>query len=100
MVPAVGRTFFEDDIDELAKLLNDLEDKMAWPAHTYHNLTVLMRKRIRGTRPIALMPMINRLWTKIRGPHIDAWDATCRAMGLCRQRQFCPNTTTARYVAR
>eukprot|EP00973_Karenia_brevis_P080386 11152854-Karenia_brevis.AAC.1 len=27
-----------------------------------------------GTRPIALMPMLYRIWTKIRKPYIQKWE--------------------------
>ena len=47
-------------ITELAKLLNHVESKLTWPAHIYHNLIVLMGKPAGGTRPIVLMPMVDK----------------------------------------
>ena len=49
---------------------------MAWHALIYHNLIVLMGKPTGGTRPIALVPMIYRPWTKVRRQYIDVWEAT------------------------
>ena len=72
--PAVWRDISPEAVEELAKLLNHVEQKVAWPAHIYHNLIVLMGKPAGGTRPIALMPMIYRLWTKIRREQIDSWE--------------------------
>ena len=34
-----------------------------------------MGKPAGGTRPIALMAMLYRLWTKVRRPHIDSWES-------------------------
>ena len=72
--PAVWRDISPEAIAELVKLLNHVEAKVAWPAHIYHNLIVLMGKPAGGTRPIALMITIYRLWTKIRRPQIDFWE--------------------------
>ena len=71
--PAVWRDLTNEALEELTKLLNEVEQKVTWPAHTYYNLIVLMGKPAGGTRPIALMAMIYRLWTKIRRPEIDSW---------------------------
>ena len=38
-----------------------------------HNIVVLTGKPAGGTRPIALMPMLYRLWTKIRKSELDHW---------------------------
>ena len=63
----------------LAQLLNAIEYKCAWPAHILINIIVLMGKPPPGgVRPIALMPMIYRLWTKIRKVYIDEWEALHR----------------------
>ena len=72
--PARWRDISEEAIEELTKLLNHVEQKLTWPAHVYHNLIILIGKPMGGTLPIALMPMVYRPWTKIRGPQIDAWE--------------------------
>ena len=41
---------------------------------TLLSLIVLMGKPAGGTRPIALMPMLYRIWTKIRQPYIVEWE--------------------------
>ena len=74
--PAVWRHISPEAIKELTKLLNYVKSRLAWPAHIYHNLIVLMGKPTGGTRHIALMLMIYRMWTKIRRPQIDAWEGT------------------------
>ena len=58
----------------MAELLNRVEAGMAWPRHIVHNIIVLMGKPQGGTRPIALMPMLYRIWTKIRKPYIEQWE--------------------------
>ena len=72
--PAVWRDMSDEALEELVKLLNEVERRLTWPAHLYHNFIVLMGKPAGGTRPIALMPMRYRLLTKIRRPQIDAWE--------------------------
>ena len=61
-------------LEELVKLLNEVERRLTWPAHLYHNFVVLMGRPAGGTRPIALMPMLSWLWTKNRRPQIAAWE--------------------------
>ncbi len=62
-----------------AHLLNRIEEVGTWPAHMFINIIVLMGKPPPGgVRPIALMPMIYRLRTKIRKEYIDEWEAANR----------------------
>ena len=72
--PEVWRDLSDEALEELVHLLNDVEQRLTWPAHIYYNLIILIGKPAGGTRPIALMAMIYRLWTKIRRPEIDAWE--------------------------
>ena len=58
----------------LLSILQDVESSKAWPGYTYYNIIVLMGKPAGGVRPIALMAMIYRLWTKIRRPYIVQWE--------------------------
>ena len=62
--------------EELATLLNDIKQNRSWPRHILYDIVVLMGKPNGGTRPIALMPMIYGLWTKIRKPLIAQWETT------------------------
>ena len=58
----------------LADLFNNIESTGAWPEHIMCNIIVLMGKPPPGgTRPIALMPMIYMIWSKIRKPLLDEW---------------------------
>eukprot|EP00973_Karenia_brevis_P036217 4994179-Karenia_brevis.AAC.1 len=45
-----------------------------WPSYILYNIVVLMGKPQGGTRLIALMPMLYRIWTKIRKPYIQKWE--------------------------
>ena len=38
------------------------------------NIIVFMGKPRRGSRPIALMPMLYRVWTRVRRKYIDDWE--------------------------
>eukprot|EP00973_Karenia_brevis_P012472 1692430-Karenia_brevis.AAC.1 len=37
-------------------------------------MIVLMGKPQWGSRPIALMPILYRIWTKVRKPYIQKWE--------------------------
>ena len=68
--PKLLKLLPDDALEELAEVLNNIEQAMAWPSHTLYNIIVLMGKPGGGTRLIALMPMIYRIWTKIRKPFL------------------------------
>ena len=70
--PAIWRDMSDGALEALVALLNGIEQRLTWPAHLYHNFIVLMGKPAGGTRPIALMAMLYRLWTKVRRPQIDS----------------------------
>ena len=61
-------------LENWAMLLNNVEKAMTWPMHILLNIVVLMGKPAGGVRPIALMPMLYRLWTKIRKPFLAEWE--------------------------
>ena len=48
--------------------------------HIYYNIIVLMGKPppAEGERPIALMPMLYRVWARIRKNEINEWDVDHR----------------------
>ena len=56
--------------EAIAHVLNHVEKHRVWPGHLYYNIIVLMGKPAGRSRPISLMPMLYRLWTKIRRPYI------------------------------
>ena len=63
-------------------ILNTVEKDIMWPKHTLLNLVVLMGKPDGGgVRPIALMPMLYRLWTKARMLTIREWEKQAHGMG-------------------
>lgn len=57
----------------MADLLSHIEERGTRPRYILYNIVVLMGKPTGGTRPIALMPMIYRVRTKVRRPHITRW---------------------------
>ena len=67
------RRMDDEAAEGMAHLLNTIETSIAWPIQTLMNIIVLMGKPQGGVRPIALMPMLFRLWTKIRKASIDEW---------------------------
>ena len=71
------RALSGEALASLACVLNMVEACCAWPQHILTNTIVLMGKPqpIGGCRPIALMPMVYRIWTKVRKPWIQEWDA-------------------------
>ena len=68
------RALDEDSAQAIADLLNEVEKHMVWPKQSLSNLIVLMGKNNGGVRPIALMPMLYRLWSKIRRPQVREWE--------------------------
>eukprot|EP00973_Karenia_brevis_P031057 4284100-Karenia_brevis.AAC.1 len=55
-------------------MLAQVEQYATWPSYLLYNIIVLMGKPLGGTRPIALMPMLYRIRTKIRKPYIQMWE--------------------------
>ena len=47
-----------------------------WPGYIYiyYNIIVLMGKPAGGSRPVALMPMLYRMWCRARRIYIDEWE--------------------------
>ena len=68
------RAMPEEFADRLATLLNRVEGVCAWPWSVLMSIITLMGKPNGGVRPIALLPMLYRQWTKARKPAIDLWD--------------------------
>ena len=78
----------------VANLFNSIEKEVAWPTQIRTNIIVLMGNPAGGVRPrpIALMPMLYRLWTKVRRDeirqcdtgHTGPWDAAIRGQSALR----------------
>ena len=60
--------------DDFAEVLNSVERLGAWPIQSRMNIIVLMGKPAGGLRPIALMPMLYRIWSKARRQHLIVWE--------------------------
>ena len=75
--------------ESLATLLNMVEACGSWPTHILANTIILMGKPTGGSRPIALMPMLYRIWTKARKKQIQEWDSEeCRTSGSRVRQHF------------
>ena len=74
VVPYHQKYLSPEAIEAIAHLFNDVEKHGVWPGHIYYNIIVLMGKSAGRSRPLALMPMLHRLWTKIRRPYIIKWE--------------------------
>ena len=61
--PAWPAYLNDEQAQDLAGILNAVEQNVTWPAQEYMNVIVLTGKPNGGIRSIALMPMIYRLWT-------------------------------------
>ena len=68
--PGHWKQLSPEAIEAITHLFNHIETHGVWPGHIYYNIMVLMGKPAGGSRPIALMPMLYRLYTKIRRPYI------------------------------
>ena len=66
--PAQWKQLSPEAIEAITHLFTYIEKYGVWPGHIYYNIIVLMGKPTGGSRPIALMPMLYRLYTKIRRP--------------------------------
>ena len=90
--PAQWKALSPEAIDGITYLFQYIEEYGVWPGHIYYNIVVLMGKPTGGSRPIALMPMLYRLYTKIRRPqiiqwelaHQDPWDAAVKGSSALR----------------
>ena len=60
--------------DDIATLLNDVEATGAWPIQALLNIIVLLGRPAGGVRPIALMPIIYRIWCRARRHTLIDWE--------------------------
>ena len=61
---------------DIADLLHEVENAGAWPIQSLMNIIVLMGTPNGGIRPIALMPILYRLWSRARKLDIVGWEQT------------------------
>ena len=59
---------------DIAELLYNIENSGAWPIQASLNIIVLMRKPAGGVRPIALMPILYRIWCRARRTPLVEWE--------------------------
>ena len=58
----------------LVEVIREVERLGAWPVQTLHVLIALLGKPDGGDRPIALLNMVYRIWTKSRGVIETSWE--------------------------
>ena len=63
----------DEGLEELAEIYTGIEKSCTWPLQTFLNIIGLMGKE-NGTRPIGLMPMIYRIWSKMRRSDVRLWE--------------------------
>ena len=68
------RLITQEGLEHLLRLYHEVEAKGIWPTGILANIIVLMGKPKGGSRPIALMPMLYRVWCRARRVHIDEWE--------------------------
>eukprot|EP00973_Karenia_brevis_P074227 10313613-Karenia_brevis.AAC.1 len=59
---------------QLAELLRKVDETATWPSYLLYNIIVLMGKPQGGARPLVRIPMLYRIWTKVRKPYIQKWE--------------------------
>ena len=79
------RLLTTEGLYQLLLLYQAIEKHGVWPTGIVANIVVLMGKPKGGSRPIALMPMLYRIWCRARRPYIDTWENNTAGDGM---RQF------------
>ena len=54
-------------------LLNECEEKVAWPWQVYITLVCLLAKEVEGERPISLLTMLYSIWSRTRKHFAAEW---------------------------
>ena len=67
----------------LVRILVACESSGSWPVLVGVNMICLIPKSSGGLRPIGLMPMVVRLWMRVRLDVARAWQAHNEALFLC-----------------
>ena len=63
----------------LAKLLNECERELAWPAQLMSVIGAILPKPGTGERIVGLLPLHVKLWSKARSSITDAWSDSLEA---------------------
>ena len=59
--------------ETIAALLEQIEDKLAWPTPMLENLVALLYKSEQSDRPITLTQGLYRLWGRVRRSQVGHW---------------------------
>ena len=70
----------KDGRQKLVDLLNQCEEQVAWPWQVYVTLVCLLAKEVKGERPIPLLTMLYRIWSRTRKAFVT--------LGRCCERQL------------
>ena len=76
--PAMIRQLDEQGWSELTHLLRQVEHHMAWPDLVALAKVALLPKPLGGERPICLLPLLYRIWARIRRKEVASWDGDKR----------------------
>ena len=68
------RLLTKEGLEQLLLLYQAIEKQGVWPTGIVANIVIFMGKPKGGSRPIALMPMLDRIWCRARRPYIDDWE--------------------------
>ena len=68
------RLLTPEGLQMLLQLYHQVERRGVWPTGMLANLIVLMGKPKGGSRHIALVPMLYRIWCRTRRCYIDDWE--------------------------
>ena len=58
---------------KLAELLNQCEEQVAWHWQVYVTLVCLLAKEVKGERPISMLTMLFRIWSRTRKAFATEW---------------------------
>ena len=61
-------------LEELTRLLQDLDEGLCWPSQVLQVLLAIIRMPTGGERPIALTAGLYRLFFKVRKPVVAKWE--------------------------
>ena len=70
--PGVLRQLSEEAVQGLLEMFNSIEQQVLWPPQLLLVIIAMIPKEV-GERPIALLPLLVRLWQRCRKAHGRAW---------------------------
>ena len=71
--PRFIKSLPKDGGQKLVDLLNQCEEQVAWPWQVFVTLVCLLAKEVNGERPISLLTMLYRIWSRTRQAFATDW---------------------------